>query len=207
MVQRRHTRTAVRPIDDLATPQLATFLTIPNIMTDTQHPEIDSTAFVHDEAVVIGRVRVAARASVWPTAVIRADSEVVSVGAESNVQDGAVLHADPGFPAIVGERVAIGHRAIVHGATVEDDCLIGMGAIVLNGAHVGRGSLIGAGAVCKEGMVIPPNSLVLGIPGRVVRETTPEMRERIAKTVRTYVELSDAHRSGRFARAGRSGGA
>jgi carbonic anhydrase/acetyltransferase-like protein (isoleucine patch superfamily) len=169
-------------------------------MTDIHHPEIDPTAFVHDEAIVIGRVRLGARSSVWPTAVIRADSEEVRVGAESNVQDGAVLHADPGFPAIVGDRVAIGHRAIVHGATVEDDCLIGMGAIVLNGARVGRGSLIGAGAVCKEGMEIPPGSVVLGIPGRVVRDTTPEMRERIAKTVRAYLELSAAHRAGRFAR-------
>ncbi len=169
-------------------------------------PEIDSTAFVHDDAIVIGRVSVGARASVWPTAVVRADSEVVSIGAESNVQDGAVLHADPGYPAVVGERVAIGHRAIVHGATVEDDCLIGMGAIVLNGARVGRGSLIGAGAVCTEGMEIPANSVVLGVPARVVRETTPAMRERIAKTVRAYLELSEAHRGGRFVRAGGGGG-
>ena len=170
-------------------------------MTDIYHPEIDPTAFVHDDAIVIGRVHLAAHVSVWPTAVIRADSEVVRIGAQSNVQDGAVLHADPGFPAIIGERVAIGHRAIVHGATVEDDCLIGMGAIVLNGARVGSGSLIGAGAVCKEGMIIPPGSLVLGIPGRVVRETTAEMRERIAKTVRSYLVLSEEHRSGRYERA------
>ena len=170
-------------------------------MTDIYHPEIDPTAFVHDDAIVIGRVHLAAHVSVWPTAVIRADSEVVLIGAPSNVQDGAVLHADPGFPAIIGERVAIGHRAIVHGATVEDDCLIGMGAIVLNGARVGSGSLIGAGAVCKEGMIIPPGSLVLGIPGRVVRETTAEMRERIAKTVRSYLVLSEEHRSGRYERA------
>ncbi len=174
-------------------------------MTDIHQPEIDTTAFVHDEAIVIGRVSLGARASVWPTAVIRADSEVIRVGAESNVQDGAVLHADPGFPAIVGERVAIGHRAIVHGATVEDDCLIGMGAIVLNGARVGRGSLVGAGAVCKEGMEIPAGSVVLGIPARVVRETTPDMRERIAKTVRAYLQLSEDHRAGRFARGRGSG--
>jgi len=170
-------------------------------MSERHFPEIDPTAFVHEDAIVIGRARLGARASVWPTAVIRADSEVVRIGAESNVQDGAVLHADPGFPAVVGERVAIGHRAIVHGATVEDDCLIGMGAIVLNGARVGRGSLIGAGAVCREGMEIPPNSVVLGVPGRVVREITPEMRERIAKTVRAYLGLSEAHQSGRFAKS------
>lgn len=169
-------------------------------MSEIHSPTIDPTAFVHEDAVVLGRVTVAAHASVWPTAVLRADSEVVRVGAGSNVQDGAILHADPGFPAIVGERVAIGHRAIVHGATVEDDCLIGMGAIVLNGTCVGRGSLIGAGAVCKEGMVIPPGSLVLGVPGRVVRDTTPEMRDRIAKTVRSYLELAEAHRAGRYGR-------
>lgn len=171
-------------------------------MTEKYSPEIDPSAFVHEDAIVIGRVVLGPLASVWPTAVLRADSEVVRIGARSNVQDGAVLHADPGFPAIVGERVAIGHRAIVHGATVEDDCLIGMGAIVLNGARVGSGSLIGAGAVCKEGMVIPPGSLVLGVPGRVVRETTPQMRDRIAGTVRSYLELADAHRSGRYERAG-----
>ena len=170
-------------------------------MIEIHSPDIDSTAFVHEEAIVIGRVVLAAGVSVWPTAVIRADSEVVRIGAASNVQDGAVLHADPGFPAIVGERVAIGHRAIVHGAIVEDDCLIGMGAIVLNGARVGRGSLIGAGAVCREGMVIPPESLVLGVPGRAVRETTPEMRDRIERTVRSYVKLAEAHRSGHYARA------
>jgi Carbonic anhydrases/acetyltransferases, isoleucine patch superfamily len=172
-------------------------------MPEKHHPEIDPSAFVHEDAIVIGRVQLAAHVSVWPTAVLRADSEVVRIGAESNVQDGAVLHSDPGFPAIVGERVAIGHRAIVHGATVEDDCLIGMGAIVLNGARVGSGSLIGAGAVCKEGMIIPPGSLVLGVPGRVVRATTPEMRDRIARTVRSYLELSEAHRSGRYDRVRR----
>lgn len=175
-------------------------------MTDTYHPEIDPAAFVHADAIVIGRVHLAANVSVWPTAVIRADSELVRIGADSNVQDGAVLHADPGFPAIIGERVAIGHRAIVHGATVEDDCLIGMGAIVLNGARVGHGSLVGAGAVCKEGMIIPPDSVVLGVPGRVVREITPAMRDRIAKTVRSYLALAEAHRSGRFGRVGRATG-
>ena len=169
-------------------------------MTEQHTPTIHPTAFVHEEAVVLGRVTLGARVSVWPTAVLRADNEVVRVGAESNVQDGAVLHADPGFPAIVGERVAIGHRAIVHGATVEDDCLIGMGAIVLNGARVGCGSLIGAGAVCTEGMVIPPGSVVLGIPGRVVREITPEMRARIAKTVQSYLLLAEEHSAGKYGR-------
>jgi carbonic anhydrase/acetyltransferase-like protein (isoleucine patch superfamily) len=129
----------------------------------TIHP----TAFIHPAAFVCGDVTLGPRASVWPGAVIRADSAPITIGEASNVQDGVVIHVDPGLPCTIGARVAIGHRAIVHGATVEDDCLIAMGAIVLNRVVVGRGSLVGAGAVCSEGMVIPPNSLVLGVPGRI----------------------------------------
>ena len=134
------------------------------------------------------------------TAVIRGDSAPIAIGADSNVQDATIIHVDQGFPTTIGERVAIGHRALIHGATVEDDCLIGMGAILLNGVRVGRGSLVGAGAVCTEGLEIPPNSLVLGVPGRVVRETTPAMRDRIARTVQSYLELQREHRSGKYAR-------
>ena len=104
------------------------------------------------------------------------------------------MHADEGVPTTIGKRVAIGHRAIVHGATIEDDCLIAMGAILLNGVHVGTGSIIGAGAVCREGMRIPPNSLVLGVPGKVIRQTTPEERERIRRTVESYLELQTRYR-------------
>src|SRR5215217_9652578 len=135
-------------------------------------PTIHPTAFVHPAAHVIGNVTIGARVSVWPTAVLRADSDAITIGEESNVQDGTIVHVDPGVPCTIGARVAIGHRAIVHGATVGDDCLIGMGAILLNGVTVGSGSIVGAGALCPEGMVIPPDSLVLGIPGRVVRKTT-----------------------------------
>lgn len=161
---------------------------------------IDPTAFIHPQAIVLGDVSLGPRASVWPTAVLRGDSDRIVVGAESNVQDGAVLHADDGLPAIVGDRVAIGHRAIVHGAVIEDECLIGMGSVVLNGARVGRGSIIGAGAVVTEGMHVPPGSLVLGVPARVVKETTPAMRTRIAGTVAAYLELQDRHRRGEFPR-------
>jgi carbonic anhydrase/acetyltransferase-like protein (isoleucine patch superfamily) len=105
---------------------------------------------------------------------------------------------DHGVPCTIGRRVGVGHRAIVHGATVEDNCLIGMGAILLNNVHVGTGSIVGAGAVCPEGMVIPPNSLVLGVPGRVVRQTTEAERERIQRTVESYLKLQDEHRSGRY---------
>lgn len=159
---------------------------------------IDPTAFIHPAAIVCGDVTLGARASVWPTAVIRGDSAPIVVGEESNVQDGTVLHVDRGVPCTIGARVAIGHRAIVHGATVEDDCMIAMGAIVLNRVHVGAGSIVAAGALCTEGMQIPPGSLVVGIPGRVVREVRDEERERIRNTVASYLDLQRRHRAGEF---------
>jgi carbonic anhydrase/acetyltransferase-like protein (isoleucine patch superfamily) len=160
-------------------------------------PAIHPSAYVHEGAFVIGDVTLGARVSVWPTAVLRGDTAAIVVGEDSNVQDGTVVHVDHGVPCTIGARVGIGHRAIIHGATVEHDSLIGMGAILLNHVVVGTGSIIGAGAVCPEGMIIPPNSLVLGVPGRVVRETTDAERERIAKTVRAYLELQAEHRAGK----------
>lgn len=161
---------------------------------------IHADAYVHPAAHVIGDVTLGPRASVWPTAVLRGDTAAITVGEESNVQDGTVVHVDHGVPCTIGNRVAIGHRAVVHGATVHDDCLIGMGAILLNRVVVGSGSIVAAGAVCAEGMVIPPNSLVMGVPGKVKRETTTEERERIARTVRAYVDLQRAHAAGSFER-------
>ena len=159
---------------------------------------IHADSFIHPTAVVLGDVTLGARASVWPMAVVRADSAAIILGESSNVQDGAIIHVDPGLPCIIGARVAIGHRAIVHGATVEDECLIGMGAIVLNRVRVGRGSIVGAGALCTEGLEIPANSLVLGVPGRVVRPTTHAERERIERTVGSYLDLVARHRAGAF---------
>lgn len=163
-----------------------------------QRSAVDPSAFIHPAAFVCGDVTLGPRVSVWPTAVLRGDTAAIVVGADSNVQDGTVIHVDAGVPATVGARVGIGHRAVVHGATVEDDCLIGMGAILLNGVVVGRGSIIGAGALCPEGMRVPPGSLVLGVPGRVVRATTDAERERIARTVASYVALQERHRAGEF---------
>ena len=159
-------------------------------------PTVHPTAFVHEHAVVIGNVSLGARVSVWPTAVIRGDSDAITIGDDSNVQDGTIIHADEGVPTTIGKRVAIGHRAIVHGSTVDDDCLIGMGAILLNGVHVASGSIVGAGAVCPEGMTIPANSLALGVPARIVRAVTSDERARIGKTVAAYVALQAEHRSG-----------
>ena len=160
---------------------------------------IDPSAFIHPAAIVLGNVVLGARVSIWPTAVLRGDSDVITIGDDSNVQDGTVIHADEGIPTHIGKRVAIGHRAIVHGSRIDDDVLIAMGAILLNGVTVGSGSIIGAGAVCTEGKRIPPNSLVIGVPGRIVRQTTDGERQRIRTTVEAYLELQRLHRAGRFA--------
>lgn len=157
-----------------------------------------TAAFIHPDATVCGDVTLGARVSIWPTAVVRGDTASITIGDDSNVQDGTIVHVDHGVPTVIGCRVAIGHRAIVHGATVEDDCLIAMGAILLNHVHVGGGSIVGAGAVCTEGMVIPPRSLVIGVPARVVRRTTDAEVERIARTVQSYLDLQERHRNGEF---------
>ncbi len=161
---------------------------------------IDPTAFIHPDAIVCGDVTLGAHVSVWPTAVIRGDTGRIVIGDDSNVQDGTVIHVDHGMPTTVGRRVAIGHRAIVHGATVDDECLIAMGAILLNGVRIGSGSIVGAGAVCREGMVVPQNSLLLGVPARIVRHTTAAERERIARTVESYLALQQSHRRGDYPR-------
>ena len=159
---------------------------------------IDSSAYIHPLAAVMGDVTLGSRVSVWPTAVIRADSAPIRIGADTNVQDGAVLHVDRGFPMVIGARVSIGHRAVLHGATVEDDCLIAMGAILLNGVVVGAGSLVGAGAVCREGMRIPPRSVVLGVPARVARDATSEITDRIRGTMESYLMLQAEYRGGKY---------
>ena len=159
---------------------------------------VDPAAFVHPLAFVCGDVVLAAHASVWPFVVVRADNDRIAIGDSSNVQDGAVLHADPGLPCTLGARVSVGHRAIVHGATVHDDALVGMGAIVLNGAVVSSGAIVAAGAVVREGFVVPPDTLVAGVPARVVRGTTEAERARIARTAEAYVRLQARHRAGEF---------
>lgn len=161
-------------------------------------PVVHESAFVHELAAVIGAVTLGPRVSVWPYAVLRGDSDQITIGADSNVQDATIIHVDPGVPVAIGERVAIGHRAIIHGATVEQDSLIAMGATLLNGVYVGAGSLIGAGAVCTEGMRIPPGSLVLGVPARIVGEVSDGMRDRMRRTVESYLRLQERHRRGEF---------
>ncbi|CAL9634495.1 Protein YrdA [Streptomyces sp. enrichment culture] len=159
-----------------------------------REPEVDAEAFVAPTASVIGDVTLRAGASVWYGAVLRGDVEGITVGADSNVQDNCTLHADPGFPVTVGERVSIGHNAVVHGATVEDDCLVGMGATVLNGAVIGTGSLVAAQALVPQGMVVPPGSLVAGVPAKVRRALTQEERAGVTLNGTHYAELAKVHR-------------
>jgi carbonic anhydrase/acetyltransferase-like protein (isoleucine patch superfamily) len=155
------------------------------------HPElVDDNAFIAPGAVVVGNVSVRSGASIWYNAVVRGDAEQIVVGCDSNVQDLAMLHADPGFPCLVGEGVTIGHGAVVHGAVVEDGVMIGMRAVVMNGAKIGAGSIIGAGCVVTEGVEVPPNRLVLGVPGKVRRELRDADRDRIEHASAHYVSAS-----------------
>jgi carbonic anhydrase/acetyltransferase-like protein (isoleucine patch superfamily) len=156
--------------------------------------QVDATAFLAPGAVVVGDVTIGAESSVWFGAVLRGDADAIRIGRRTNVQDLCVLHADEGFPCTLGDGVTLGHAAIVHGATVEDDVLIGMRAVVMNGARIGIGSLIAVGALVTEGMVIPPGSLVMGLPGKVVRELGDRDRERIRHAAEHYVEMARRYR-------------
>jgi len=152
-------------------------------------PRIAASAYIDPSAQVIGDVVVGERASIWPNVTARGDVNSIHIGDDSNVQDNCVLHCDAGvFPLEIGNRVTVGHLAMLHGCTIEDDCLIGIGAIVLNGAKVGKGSVIAAGAVVPEGAQIPPRSMVMGVPAKVKRELTPEERERFSQNAKHYVE-------------------
>lgn len=157
-------------------------------------PQLGAEVFLAPGAKVIGQAQLGDRVSVWYNAVVRADVHWVKIGADSNIQDGAVLHGQKGeFPVELGERVSVGHQATVHGAVIEHDCLIGIGARVLDGCRIGHHSLVAAGAVVREGMVVPPRSLVVGVPAVVKRELTERELEIIARTpvrYREYAELT-----------------
>ena len=154
-------------------------------------PQIDANAWVAESAVVIGNVQMAAGSSLWPTAVARGDLEQIRIGAGSNVQDGAVLHGDPGQPVRLGADVTVGHRAVIHGATLEDGCLVGIGAIVLNGVTVGAGALVAAGSVVTKD--VPPGTLVMGAPAAVKRELSPEAIDEQRCHARRYAQLAASH--------------
>jgi carbonic anhydrase/acetyltransferase-like protein (isoleucine patch superfamily) len=159
-------------------------------------PQIDPTAWVAPDANVIGRVALEAEASIWFGATLRGDNEEIRVGAGSNVQEACVLHTDIGFPLMIGANCTIGHKAILHGCTIGDGSLIGMGAIVLNGAKIGRGCLIGAGALVTEGKEIPDGSLVMGAPGKVVRMLDATGLARLLASAEGYRQNARRFRAG-----------
>lgn len=164
-------------------------------------PVVHPTAFIAPSADVLGDVSLGAESSVWYQCVLRGDMAPITVGDRTNIQDLTMVHVDEGVPCTIGADVGVGHRAILHGCTVEDHCLIGMGGILLNHVRVGTGSVVAAGAVVKEGMVIPPGSLVMGLPARVIKQVDEALRARIAGTVAHYVALARLHREGKVPRA------
>ena len=157
-------------------------------------PQISQSAWVAPGASVIGDVHLGEESSVWYGAVLRGDTEPIRIGARTNVQDGCVLHADPGYPAIVGEGCVVGHNAVVHGCEIGDNCLVGMGCTILNGAKIGDGSIVAAGAVVPEGREFPPRSLIVGIPAKRVGDVSDEQAEDIARGASEYVERAISHR-------------
>lgn len=168
-------------------------------------PDVDAALFVAPGAVIAGAVTLGSGTNVWYGCVLRADGGDVTVGRDVDIQDGCILHADPGFPAVVGDRVSLGHGAIVHGATVEDDVLIGMRATVLNGATIGAGSLVAAGALVRPGTVVPPGSLVAGVPAEVRRPVTEEERATILATPAIYRAHAETHLAALATRRGTAG--
>ena len=158
-------------------------------------PEVADSAFVAPNANLIGRVAIAETASVFYGSVLRGDTDSISIGEGSNVQDNVSMHTDRGIQLVVGKGVSIGHGAVVHGCRIGDDSLIGMSATILNRAVVGEGSLVAAGAVILEDTVVPPGSLVAGVPAKVRRELTAEEREGLKLNASHYVELAAAHRA------------
>lgn len=166
------------------------------ILTFEGHvPDVDVSAFVAPNATLIGAVTLAPQSSVFYGSVLRADRDSITVGERSNLQDNVTVHGDPGSPVVIGTGVSVGHGAVIHGCTIEDDCLIGMGATVLNRAVIGRESLVAAGSVVLEDTVIPPRSLVAGVPAKVRRQLTDDEVEGLRRNANTYVELARAHRA------------
>ena len=161
---------------------------MPLYSIDDLSPSVAPSAWVAPSADLIGDVRLGARASVWFGAIIRADNTPIIIGEETNIQDGAIGHSDPGVPLIIGARVTVGHQAILHGCTIADDCLIGMGAKILNGAVIESECIIGAGALVTEGKHFPAGSLVVGSPGRVVRQVTDAEKEALRISANHYAE-------------------
>ena len=157
-------------------------------------PEVAPSAWIAPGAYVIGAVHLGEESSVWYGAVLRGDTEPIRVGARTNIQDGCVLHADPGYSAVIGDDCVIGHKAILHGCRIEKGCLVGMGATILNGARIGEGSIVAAGALVPENREYPPHSLIVGIPAKRAKDVSEEQTQDIARGVSEYVERAASHR-------------
>ena len=166
--------------------QFATFL--------ARAPTIDPTAYIAPGATLLGDVRIGPHASVWPGSVLRADINYIEIGASTNVQDGTVIHLADHYPVVIGDFVTIGHAAMLHACTIEDECLIGMRATVLDGAVIGKNSIIGANALITPGMKVPPGSLVLGVPGKITRVLSAEEQAGIRRWAEKYIQVAAAHR-------------
>jgi len=170
----------------------------PGELSTRPSPTVAESAWVAPSADVIGDVTIGDHASIWYQCVLRGDIAPISIGADTNIQDLTMVHVDVDTPAVIGARVGIGHRAIIHGCTIEDDSLIGMGAIVLSHAVIGAGSVVAAGAIVLEGTDVPPSSLVVGVPARIIRDVDDPLRARIRDTVAHYRALKEGHRAGRW---------
>ena len=159
-------------------------------------PQLAATSWIADSAEVMGGVTLEDDASVWFGAVVRGDTAHITIGAGSNIQDASVLHADEGLPLTVGKNVTVGHKVMLHGCTIGDESLIGIGAVVLNGAKIGKNCLVGAGALVTEGKEFPDGSMIIGSPARVVRQLTPEQIERLRWSARHYIENARRFKAG-----------
>ena len=159
-------------------------------------PQIAGDAWIADSAQVMGNVHMAPGSSVWFGAVVRGDTEVIRIGRNTNIQDGSVLHADMGKPLLIGDDVTVGHMVMLHGCTVGEGSLIGIGAIVLNGAKIGKGCIVGAGALVTEGKEFPDGSMIIGSPAKVVRDLSPEQQQGLRASAQHYVENAAQFRAG-----------
>ncbi|MGX0671567.1 carbonic anhydrase/acetyltransferase-like protein (isoleucine patch superfamily) [Kocuria marina] len=182
------------PMTQFSEPTGADAAREPLILPYGQHrPSVARSAFVAPNATIVGDVVVGAGAGIFYGAVVRGDRSPLRIGANSNLQDNVTVHSDPDHPTTIGERVSVGHGAVIHGCVLEDDALVGMNATVLNGAVVGRGSLVAAGTVVLEGERIPPGSLVAGVPGKVRRELSVDEQHAVSRNAQNYIELSREH--------------
>jgi carbonic anhydrase/acetyltransferase-like protein (isoleucine patch superfamily) len=167
---------------------------VPIYALGSHEPDIDPSAFVHPDAVVIGRVRIGPEASVWPCAVLRGDHGRIEIGARTSVQDGTVVHCTEDWPTLIGAECVVGHNAHLEGCVVEDRCLIGSGSVTLNRARVGTGAIVAAAALVPEGFEVPPGAMVAGVPATIKKTSVPG--DGVAKAVQTYLESAREHRAG-----------